>query len=226
MLPTPDYSADFEKIYEPSEDTFLILDLLEQDLDELKNHTFQNKIPLCVEIGTGTGIITTFLQKHVLQNKALYLTTDLNNYACATSIDTSRRNNGNKSKIDSIQCDLTSSVRKEEIDLLIFNPPYVPSEAVPEFKSMEELETNPDLLVDLALCGGHDGMIVTNRLLASLRTILAKNGVALILFCARNHPEKVIEEFMLKYGDLFAVDLRIHRKAGWEVLSVYRFVKK
>lgn len=51
MIPTPDIShlkdADWTRIYEPAEDTFCLLDALEQDAERLKNI----RPRLVVEIG-------------------------------------------------------------------------------------------------------------------------------------------------------------------------------
>jgi len=51
MLPTPELShlsaQDFEHVYEPAEDTFILLDALEQDAEELKAlHPV-----VCLEVG-------------------------------------------------------------------------------------------------------------------------------------------------------------------------------
>lgn len=58
MIPTPSLShiskADYEHVYEPAEDTFILLDALEADADALRNGSLggQGKKPrLCVEIG-------------------------------------------------------------------------------------------------------------------------------------------------------------------------------
>lgn len=52
MIPTPDLShfksKDYDDIYEPAEDTFALLDALEQDVDMLKSV----KRRICLEIGS------------------------------------------------------------------------------------------------------------------------------------------------------------------------------
>ncbi|GMM33101.1 S-adenosylmethionine-dependent methyltransferase [Saccharomycopsis crataegensis] len=247
MFATPLYDADFEKLYEPSEDTYVVLDTLEEIRQDLVNWYFPvntrstthspNKVPICVEIGTGTGIITTFIQKNILgPDRAIYLTTDVNDYACATSIKT---NGLNKKKptdfgmLDTIKCDLVGPLARKCVDLLVFNPPYVPSEEVPDIVKLTQDKKDDDdkindLLVDLALCGGADGMETTWRLLDNLDSILSDTGMALILFCARNKPEQVVEQFKQKMrlkGVEWKVERVFIRKAGWEELTVWKFVK-
>ncbi|CAG8777868.1 2297_t:CDS:2, partial [Dentiscutata heterogama] len=62
MLPTPNLdhitSNDYENVYEPAEDTFLFLDALENDIEFLKNDV---NPCICLEIGSGTGCVSTFL---------------------------------------------------------------------------------------------------------------------------------------------------------------------
>ena len=56
MIPTPDIShlkaKDYEHIYEPAEDTFALLDALEQDAEELKSA----RPRICLEIGSASFI--------------------------------------------------------------------------------------------------------------------------------------------------------------------------
>ena len=56
MIPTPNIShlkaKDYERIYEPAEDTFALLDALEQDAEELKSA----KPRICLEIGSASFI--------------------------------------------------------------------------------------------------------------------------------------------------------------------------
>ncbi|OUM50930.1 hypothetical protein BVG19_g11 [[Candida] boidinii] len=215
--------ADYERVYEPAEDSFLILDLFEEIKDYLNEKKFAHKLPLVVEVGTGSGIVTTFINKNILPN-ALFIATDLNPFSCETFLRTNKHN-ATSFNADTVRSDLTTAIKSKDIDILIFNPPYVPAESVP---SMPKNEIEEDLWVDIALMGGPTGMDVTNRLLDSLDSIMAPKGEAYILFCARNKPTEVIEQFLKVHNESsekWSCELVIHRKAGWEVLSVYRFLK-
>jgi release factor glutamine methyltransferase len=213
MLPTPSTrSVDFEKVYEPAEDSFLLLDALELERESLV--TRFRDCPLVVEIGTGSGIVTSFVHSQILPC-GLFITTDVNIHACRASLNTSKENGGTR-YVDTLRATLTSSIRPFLVDVLIFNPPYVPNEAVPELPN----DDSSNSWLDLALEGGKDGMEVTQMLLVNLEQILSTNGVAYILFCKRNHPESVAQH-MHESG--WTVTLVCERKAAWEVLSVWRF---
>lgn len=128
-------------------------------------------------------------------------------------------NNPDFSVIDTCQMNLTRAILPKAVDILIFNPPYVPAEIVPNIPNDDR-----DLTwLDLALLGGPDGMVVTWELLNNLDSVISDNGVAFILFCARNKPDSVKRE-MESRGWL--VDLIMNRRAGWEVLTVLRFMKR
>lgn len=212
MLPTPDTKADFSKVYEPAEDSFLLLDSLELEKPFI-NDRF--KCPVVVEVGTGSGIVATFISRSI--TNGLLLTTDLNPHACASALHTSALNGGSHF-FESLQCDLTSALKPGLVDILVFNPPYVPAETVPEIPTTEDAYE----WLDLALDGGDDGMVVTNRLLEQLDSILSKEGIAYILFCARNKPQQVAHLMQ----EHWQVHLVLNRKAGWEDLTVYRFMRR
>ncbi|KAK6202769.1 S-adenosyl-L-methionine-dependent methyltransferase [Scheffersomyces amazonensis] len=235
MLPTPIVKdVDYEKVYEPAEDSFLLLDCLEEEQEFIQSR-FKNIIPIITEIGGGSGIVTTFLHKNILPN-SIFITTDINPHACEAILNTVKVNKIDQDQdqdkpstnskiptipylIDSCQMDLTSGIKAQEIDLLVFNPPYVPAEIVPEIPT----NLNDDTWLDLALMGGEDGMITTWKILDNLHNILNPlHGVAYILFCARNKPDQVAQT-MTSRG--WNVETVILRKAGWEVLSILKFTK-
>ncbi|SMN21093.1 similar to Saccharomyces cerevisiae YDR140W MTQ2 S-adenosylmethionine-dependent methyltransferase of the seven beta-strand family [Maudiozyma saulgeensis] len=219
MLPTPYVKCDYDKVYEPAEDSFLLLDSLENEQIYLANR-FQNKLAVVCELGPGSGIVSTFMMQNKMPSQnSIYLALDINPWALDATQDTAKRNDCNKVYLETIQSDLTSSTRHNQVDLLLFNPPYVPAETIPE---IPETRDDIDTWLDLALVGGKDGMKITQLVLDQLDTTLSSEGVAYILFCARNRPEEVVKS-MASHWDITLVE---HRKAGWEVLSVYRFIRK
>lgn len=214
MLPTPIVKNLDEKVYEPAEDSFLLLDCLEERLPHLRRY----RNPVVCEIGAGSGVVTAFMKCHVFPH-GLFLATDVNPAACLTIVETARANDESHfNTVESCQMSLTSAIRRNLVDVLVFNPPYVPGEEVPERPATDD----DDKWLDLALVGGEDGMVVTWEVLNNLGAILAPGGVAYILFCARNKPDDVAAH-MRRQG--WTVDVVIHRKAGWEVLSVLEFLR-
>lgn len=227
MLPTPTTSLlDFNLVYEPAEDTFLLLDLFEEDLSFITaRFPAKAATPIVVELGTGSGIVTTFIHKHILPH-ALHMATDLNPHACAACVTTWTENHGQRHRLDTLRGSLATPLRPRLVDVLVFNPPYVPDETVPavplDGKDENGEDTKDDRWLDLALLGGDDGMEVTWQVLDDLDTILSDRGVAYILFCKRNKPEQVAAEMARRGWQAQRVG---ERKAGWEVLSVWRFSK-
>ena len=66
-FPTPDYNHMFsnkvfrEHVYEPNEDTFILLDALEKEFLNADTNNFRAN--LVCEIGTGNGVPGVFLNK-------------------------------------------------------------------------------------------------------------------------------------------------------------------
>ncbi|CAI1826770.1 hypothetical protein SEUBUCD646_0B02650 [Saccharomyces eubayanus] len=221
MLPTPYVKCDYDKVYEPAEDSFLLLDCLEKEQGFL-NERFNNRLAVVCEIGSGSGVVTTFIMQNKIlpQERSIHLAVDVNPWALEATLDTAKLNSCKNSFLDVVQSDLNACLRNNQIDVLIFNPPYVPAECVPDFPESRE---QADQWLDLALLGGKDGMAITDKLLQQLDKILSEDGVAYILFCARNRPEEVVKKFLKTHR--WNVKLIEIRKAGWEVLSVYSFTR-
>ncbi|RDL34528.1 S-adenosyl-L-methionine-dependent methyltransferase [Venustampulla echinocandica] len=251
MLPTPSTShVAFERVYEPAEDSFLLLDTLssESEKEFLKNR-FNGDInpspdhkspssPLVVEIGTGSGVVLSFIHAHAetIFGRADVLTAgvDVNLHACKATIETV--NVAEKEQAAQIQshglylgnlsADLTSALKHGEVDVLIFNPPYVPTPDLPALNqggASSPFEVDSHLLA-LSYAGGNDGMEVTNRLLSSLPEILSKSrGCAYVLLCAQNKPETV-KDRIRQWGKEWMVETvgRSGKTAGWEKLQILR----
>lgn len=224
MFETPELSKDidYNYVYDPSEDTFLLMDCLEKDYTEnfIQKHSGnETKATLSLEIGSGSGMISSFIYSNKIFGKNnIHISSDINHLALGETLKTVKLNS-KKEKLSQYECLLTSlfdGFRDQVIDFFVFNPPYVPSEKLPE----------EDDLLNLALEGGLDGMEVTSILLDSIASKMSPQGIGYILFCAQNKPSRVCEEFNAKYKEEgLVMELVDKRKCAWEVLSVYRFYR-
>ncbi|ETN39859.1 uncharacterized protein HMPREF1541_06085 [Cyphellophora europaea CBS 101466] len=225
-------------IYEPAEDSYLFLDTLSSPTERafLRSHfPHPSPTPLVTELGTGSGVIIAFLTAHardIFGRPILSLGVDVNLDACsgtqqtvaeavraasATDATTATTAPPTGTYLASTCADLTSALRPGEIDVLVFNPPYVPSETLPALPwsptptsvqtaggtttigdtlsraqlAHAKFERESHLL-SLTYAGGADGMETTNRLLKALPGVLSERGVAYVLFCAQNRPGEVV----------------------------------
>jgi release factor glutamine methyltransferase len=96
-----------------AEDSFILLDALEQDQHEVQ------RAALCVEIGSGSGVVSTFI---AMMTSGLVLCTDINAHAARATVSTARQN---KVDIEPVLANLLDPIRTPQIDILCFNPPYV-----------------------------------------------------------------------------------------------------
>jgi len=150
-----------KQVYEPAEDTFLLLETLQIKKDQ--------KI---FEIGSGTGIIAL----SCAQQGAHVICSDINPYAIELIKKNILVNNHIlKGTIDVRSGDMYDPLLKgEQFDIIIFNPPYLPT-------------TNDQLIggegwYDKALDGGTTGLKLTKRFVKGLKFHLVKDGVAYFIF--------------------------------------------
>lgn len=198
---------DFEHVYEPAEDTYLMMDALEKDLPCIR----LAQPAIIVEVCSGSGIINTALAR-ALGKTALFISTDVNEFACKASRDTFRFNEINTFQV--ICADLLSNLTSGVVDVLICNPPYVPT--------TEEELTNSDKLA-LSWAGGKDGRQVMNRLFSDVPRLLSPEGIFYLLVLKENRPSEIIDLF---HDYDFISDIIMSRKAGREHLFVLKFSRK
>ena len=99
MLPTPSTShVAYERIYEPAEDSYLLLDTLSSDsekaflqsrfnVDTTANYVAHSSpSPIVLEIGTGSGVVLSFVNAHAKiifgRHDIFTFGVDVNRYAC------------------------------------------------------------------------------------------------------------------------------------------------
>lgn len=247
MLPTPTTRhVNYDHIYEPAEDSYLLLDTLSSESEKAwlrQRFPTSTPAPLAVEIGPGSGVVLAFLTAHgetILGRKDFgTLGVDVNRFACVATAETVRgavddaaqTTLGSGCFIDVACGDLATALRKGSVDILIFNPPYVPTEELPQqleeasatLSAAEKFDRDSHLLA-LSYAGGADGMETTNRLLADLPCILSENGVAYILLCAQNKPAEVADGIRAWTIGKWHAEIAgsSGKKAGWEKLCILR----
>ncbi|XP_053992132.1 methyltransferase N6AMT1-like [Hylaeus volcanicus] len=197
-------------VYDPSEDTFLFLDALEKDIDFIK----QIKPSIVVDLGCGSGCLGVFLlqilstnsssakkntllkqedgmeritdkaTKHSLNNLPFIIGIDINHTACIAASCTSQVNNVS-CNYDTFVGNLTDNLRPYSADVILFNPPYVPS----------KLEDVAKPCITAAWAGGINGSSVIHEFISLLPTCLSKTGCAYILLEQRNSFENINKHF-------------------------------
>ena len=241
MLPTPSTAhVNYTHIYEPAEDSYLLLDTLSSPQETAflaARFPPDTPSPLTLEVGIGSGVVIAFVLanagKIVGRQDVLGLGVDVNRFACEATAQTAQLAAGEAGAgagffLDGVMSDLAAAVRPGTVDVLIFNPPYVPSETLPSHPDGAE-DAGKDAfardshLLALSTDGGDDGMETTERLLAELPLVLSRRGVAYILLCAQNKPGQVVERVRAWEGG-WKVEVvgSSGNKAGWERLCILR----
>ncbi|XP_011299542.1 hemK methyltransferase family member 2 [Fopius arisanus] len=200
---------DAETVYEPSEDSFLLIDSLETDLKKFE----KVKPNICMEIGSGSGVVITALAMAFKRNNwpGHFIAIDINPDACRVTKNTSIINSTN---VDIIRMDLVSSLKANHlIDILIFNPPYVVTESSEIFD---------DRLISKTWAGGRDGREVMDRLFSVVPNLLSSRGIFYLVVIRENKPSDIIDIFEgLGMSGVIAMERRVRG----EHLYILRFVK-
>ncbi|XP_041779967.1 MTRF1L release factor glutamine methyltransferase [Anopheles merus] len=179
-------------VFIPRPETEELVELILQQMDTQRETLF-------LEIGCGTGAISLSLLKHAPKSSAIAI--DQSRYACeltrenAETVGLHERLRIFKHKVVD---DLPAELGGQKFDMIVSNPPYVPSVLIPtldpEVKIYEDLR---------ALDGGNDGLTVIKAILRIAGRHLAKDGV-LWLEVDSAHPP-IIEEFLSKHGELMGL---------------------
>ena len=119
-------------------------------------------------------------------------------------------------RVEGLHMDLLAALRPASVDVLVFNPPYVPTSAA-------EL-AGAALSNDIALswAGGARGRVVTDRLLNALPDALAPRCLFYLLGVAENEPDEIVA-WLGERG--FTATTVGERRAQNERLFVIRFAR-
>ncbi|MBI2885450.1 MAG: peptide chain release factor N(5)-glutamine methyltransferase [Candidatus Omnitrophica bacterium] len=130
-----------------------------------------------LEVGTGSGGIAISLAQSVSACRVVAIELSWN-ALCTAAANVAGHGLGHR--ISLVQADGTDALRGS-VELLISNPPYVPSDEIAALSTGD-----PRLSLD----GGTDGMVVHRRLLADAPRLLAPGG-ALCLECAEGQADRL-----------------------------------
>jgi len=161
----------WEDVYEPAEDSFMIAENL-----------FVNKGEKVLDMGTGCGILGVIAAEKA--SSVLSVDINLNAVRCAKE---NAKVNGVAEKMFFIHGDLFSPIRSGvKFDLIMFNPPYLPSEP------SEGREW-----IEMAWAGGLNGRAVIDRFLREVQDHLKIGGRVLLVqstLADVNKTLKILEE--------------------------------
>jgi len=213
IMPSLDHlsMADYSKVYEPSDDTYLLL-------DGISLTDFEDKSYIALEIGCGTGVPIVYLaqqlQERIPHHSHTYLCTDINADALRIAHGTGQQNGVPVSpKHSHLATELLPDF-EHNVDILLFNPPYVPT---PD----DEVGS---LGIEASWAGGVHGRRVVDEALPQMAQLLRKpSGIAYMITVDDNLPEDLKEQFD-KLG--LSMEPWVRRRARNEYLSVQRITWK
>lgn len=219
----PSDSGLNDLVYDPAEDSFLLLDALEVDLPKSFKPNESNEILFALEVGCGSGIISVAVAKcESLLNGYIpcVFSADININACLLTKITGKANHVYDSSLHTILLDGTKCSKnpfRTQFDLIICNPPYVP------ILAGENNEDKQSGLLEKSWDGGTDGNEFIIPFLSNVSQLLTPKGVLYMLLSSWNNPEMLAQDVALPKG-LHGVQI-INRAAGRERLSVWKFQK-
>lgn len=136
-------------VYQPAEDSRLLGEATRETVTEGD---------LVLDVGTGSGWIATV----AAEAGARAVGSDLNPHACREA-----RDHG----VPTVRGNLVDPFRSGVFDLVVFNPPYLPTD--PDDEGDDWMET--------ALSGGESGRAVVDPFLDTVGRVLAPDGEVLLL---------------------------------------------
>lgn len=154
-LPDPIINCDFEIVYTPSDDSYLLIEYFKHKIDK---HSFDgiklSEINNILDLGTGTGIIAIFFQMikiyHSNFNPKIYASDILEEAIKCAKLN--EKTNKILNEITFLHSNLFVSFPenlRNYFNIIVFNPPYLPSSKL--------IEKNNKKAIDYSWDGGLEG---------------------------------------------------------------------
>lgn len=165
-----------EGVYQPSHDSAILLNTVEHVIKFSKEY-----IDVALEIGCGTGYVTAKLLSN--NDLAYAILIDVDPKAVYSTWETMKINKVD-GKADVVQCDGASCVRSRAVNLVYFNPPYLP--------------VCDEISDAIAWNGGEDGLEIWAKFFKDSLNICKNSCVIAFVFSTLQRVEEIIEH-VLKY---------------------------
>lgn len=149
-------------VYQPAEDSELLATVA-------RDHVAPDDRVL--EVGTGSGYVADAIATDV---GASVVASDLNPHACQAA-----RERG----LDAVRGDLLTPFRAASFDVVLCNPPYLPTDPDEEW----------DDWMEIALSGGESGLAVIEPFLETVSRVLKPDGVVLLLVSSLTGVDAVVD---------------------------------
>lgn len=149
------------EVYEPAEDSGLLAGTVVEHVGPDQR---------VLDVGTGTGYVA---REVGAETGATVVGSDVNPTACARARETG---------VDVVRADLTAPFRAGSFDVVVFNPPYLPTD--PDNEWEDWLET--------ALSGGSTGREVIERFLDDVGRVLRPGGEVYLLVSTYTGVDEVV----------------------------------
>ncbi len=172
------WASDFvvnENVLSPRPDSETIIESV------LQHRTDKNKKYNILDLGTGSGCLLISL---LLEYKnSIGIGVDISQKALSIA-KTNADNNGLTNRIDFIQSDWFDNIPTQKFDIIISNPPYIPTY---ELKNLQEEVKKFDPV--LALDGGNDGLDCYRNILKQMHNYIDKDSIIVVEFGYNQHQE-------------------------------------
>jgi release factor glutamine methyltransferase len=175
-----------DSVYEPREDSYLMQ----------KEVQARAKDKIVLDMGTGSGIQA--ISASLAGAKEVWAV-DINPKAVSCCKDNSKKN---KVKVNCIQSDLFAKVSSKKFDLIIFNPPYLPSDGKHD---------------DIRWSGGYQGLEVTIEFFKQAKAFLVKDTKILFIFSSHANQEG-LKEFLRRED--FKLDIVASQRIFFEEIFI------
>jgi release factor glutamine methyltransferase len=152
----------------------------------------ESEHPRIVDVGTGSGCIALALAKECPHAKIL--ATDISEDALALARDNAARL-GLTERITFVSATLDDILDPATVDILVSNPPYIPSKAVDSLApSVRDHEPR------LALDGGDDGLAILRSIAEEATFALRSGGGLFFELSAEHHQASAMTRYLTELG--------------------------